>query len=188
MTEQKIELRPRFRPKDASYDPGGKIRGDKEIWVDGVRWGHVEMKGHGCHGPSYEFFNVYGSGIVLRFKHAKTGEWQESRHGGLERVHPPRMNRREKGDTRTVEDHIIEKARALIAEDRLRHPDILKAENEESRARYVKVREAEEVEREMIRDALKSLFARADLSNAEREGLSLAYKDIFHGPIEKVTA
>lgn len=178
MTEYTIELKPYF------HKSGTKARGDREIWVDGECWGHVEMIGHGCHGPSYEFSAMDG-GIALRFKNHKTGEWSESRYGQLESVHPSRKNRRQNGDIRTAEDHIIEKARALIADGRLRDPKVIFAERAEANKRYTAARAAERVQEALVREGLISLWKRIDLTNAERESLSVAFKDIFHSPIEK---
>lgn len=180
----RIELRPRLGAKGA-YNEGKPIRGDREIWVNGEKWGHVEMSGHGCHGPSYEFYALDG-GITRRFKHAKTGEVTESRSGGLESVHPPRKRHSwgKPEDTSTAEDHIISKVWALIAENRLRSPEVIEAEQKATSERYAKNRAAAQEEQTIMRDALKSLHGRPDLTNAEREGLALAYKDIFHGDIE----
>lgn len=167
-----VTLAPRF------YDSGVKARGDRTIMVDGVRWGYVEMKGHGCHGPSYEFHDVHGAGIHVVFNSGRISVHQ------LESVHMPRKWDRN-ADPRDIEQRIIDKTRELIDAGKLRDPGVIAAENAAASARYRAAQAADDVERDQMREALKSLWRRPDLTNAERAGLSAAYKDIFTTALER---
>jgi hypothetical protein len=164
-----IALRPRLGT--ASWNKGKVVRGDREIWAAPnpfnlepgeisptlfEKWGSVLMVGHGCHGPTYEFYNADGQGIEIPESEHVRGKRKE-RYG------------REEVDKRSTDQRIVDKAYELIAAGRLPSPAELKAKADERKT--------------LMRDALRSLNARTDLTNAEREGLALAYREIFHNPL-----
>lgn len=175
-----IELKPRRRPKTASYDPGSIIRGDREIFVDDVRWGHVVMVAGSRRGHAFAFYDAQGREIL-----AVGLDGKPTKRAAVETVRGV-SRRAHDGDERSTEQRIIDRTRELIAANRMRSPAILAEEAKISHARWQQTRAEENAKEELTRAALLSLWARTDLSNAEREGLSNAYKGIFHNPIERV--
>lgn len=185
-SKRTFTLAPRLRPKNASYAPGEPIRGDRLILVDGVMWGFVQMIGHGCHGPSYEFHDARGCAIPYIDDRGKV--W----HSQTESVHPSRNKRRAWDENEpkppSAEEAILTKARSLYAVGRLRDPAELAREAAEHTARTARIEAQIKEERDTMRSGLIALWARKDLTNVERVALSQAFKDIFHGPIEKAHA
>lgn len=172
----KIELTRRFGEKGA-WNEGKVIRGDRNIVVDGVVWGNVVMIGHGMHGNSFEFY------ALDKPLYRRNAKGEESRHT-LESVHGlTKRDRRWQKDETPTDERIIAKARELIEQGRLRHPDVIKAEGEKYAAEYQAKRTAEEADKAMIRDALFGCWRRPDLTNAEREGLVLAFRELIGGEI-----
>lgn len=166
---------------EGAWNEGKPVRGDRDIMVDGVKWGHVIMVGHGCHGPSYEFYDAEGAGIHQKFASGKL-----STHS-LEAVRSVTRRRRfgaDANDNRSTEERIMDRARELMEAGRMRDPAELLKDRQASAARYRARRDEEQKAEQETRDGLLSIWAR-DLTNLEREALSRAWKDLFHGPIEK---
>jgi hypothetical protein len=177
-----ITTEQRLGPKGA-WNEGKVVRGDRDIMVDGVRWGHVEMKGHGQHGNSFEFHDLDGDPI---FKiDARTGKPRTSGRHYIETAWGSTRRTRRDGDTRTTEQMIIAKALQLIEAGRLIHPDEVAALKAKEAAENQAWLDDRNQQKDLMRDALKACWARTDLSNSEREGLALAWLEIFHGKIDE---
>lgn len=99
----------------------GLEKGERYIVVDGVRWGQTIVEHHGMHGTTHMFRQEGGEVLFDR---------PESRYGQV-KVHSmrTRRGRREEG-WRPTEELVLEKARELVAECRLRHPANYRAEQE----------------------------------------------------------
>jgi hypothetical protein len=91
-------------------DNGKWDRGRKAIMVDGVRWGTVEMVGHGCHGPSYSIIQSDGEGTGVDCV--------------AERIRAPR--KRWDQPKIPVERVLIPEIERLISSEKLLHPDVLR--------------------------------------------------------------
>lgn len=148
MTDHQIELRRCDGEK-------GFDRGERAIYVDGVRWGRTRIFHHGVHGTAHAFQQSDGSYIE-----------DTSKHGNQLKVQVRSMRKRYSNpDTwRPTEEIVLEKAKELVAAGRLRHPDVVRAEVDAEHALYMfkkSVRERKEQEKlnDRARGVLRNLQA-----------------------------
>jgi hypothetical protein len=172
----KILLRPRIATQ--GWNKGKAYRGDREIWLcDEDKaleyWGHITMEQHGCHGPSYHFWDARGNMLEMNdrevtIRSKRSRKWSDDQ------------------DTTPTEELLRAKVAEVIEAGVLRPPAILQAEAEKHSARMAAIDAEIEQEREQVRRAL--LWAHRVANDPDtRAGIAIAYKDIFHGPIEKET-
>ncbi len=171
----RIELKPRHRPKNVSWNPGGVIRGDREIWIDGAHWLNATMEQRGCHGARH----------VLSY--ADGGELLEDSNS--RRPHPitlqsykTRRRNAKNGEVVAVQyDALRELVLSLLNAGKLEDPATRKQRREDASARYREQRDAENAERDRMLEGVFSLRDRTDLTRAERDGLAWLYKEAFAG-------
>jgi hypothetical protein len=175
-----ITLEQRRGPKGA-WNEGKPCRGDFDVMVDGLRWGHVEGRSHGMHGFTYRFHDFDGEPI---YKLDKDGKARRSDHY-IESSWGSTKRSRRAGDNRTTETMIREKALQLIEAGRLVHPDEVAALKAKEAAENQAWLDDRNQKKDLMREALKACWARPDLTNSEREGLALAWLEIFHGKIDE---
>lgn len=152
MTHQ-IELR-RVKPP---FEKGDYFdRGERAIFVDGVRWGRTIVTFHGCHGTTHTFVQDKGHTIEER-----PGE----RYPGEVSVRSQKRRKwLDSNDWRPTEEKVMEKITELINTGRLRHPNIVKTENEQAMEEYrARARKAEEKQQAKLRErACKALGINQD--------------------------
>lgn len=166
-----IELRPRL----SRYN-GAKIAGDREIWIEGIRWGHIEMHRHGRHAPTYTFWNVLG----------KILSTAKDEHGHSYKITVIGEGKRHDADARSTERRMMDKVIELVNSGVLADPAILFRERDERMARIADGNAEMRARDKHIRDTLRRLHAPGrEIDPREREGLALAYKEIFHGDISE---
>lgn len=103
-------------------------RGERIIMVDGVRWGRTHVAYHGCNGTTHTFQQENGHVIEER-----PGE----RYPGEVSVRSMRRRGYFRDKTwRPTEELVLEKARELVEASRLKHPDVVKAANEQAIERF----------------------------------------------------
>lgn len=155
--------------------------GDKHILINGVRWATIVMRGRGRHGPSYTIMDMAKK--TLR-RNSKEKNWKDReiiRSYDIQ-THTPRRHEPDYGKKGvTARQRMLDMIPELVITGQLRDPVVIAAERQRNLEQVQAGQRAEEERRELIRDTLRSLAKRPDLTNSEREGLSLAYKDIFHG-------
>ena len=191
-----VELRLRHYPDNASWKPGGVIRGDREIWVEGERWGYATMVSRGSHGPRYDFSDALDRDIMRKQNNGKISDFHKESVDAYSAKREWRHRTAEKpeGDKRSTDQRIIDKARELIGELRMKAPAVIRLEQVAAVNRRAEARAAEVQREDRMRVALKAAYAKvAKRMNPEnygpkaddiRAGLADAYREIFHGEIE----
>lgn len=103
----------------------GKERGDRDIFVDGVLWGFVDMHcGGGGQGSTYSFRDTGYTTMEKKVRSlAKRKTWRND------------------GDERPTEQRLLDAVRELVESGELRHPDELKREHAEASAKLEAHRE-----------------------------------------------
>jgi hypothetical protein len=124
---QKAENTRRYDEKKRTYVGEAFDRGERIIVVDGARWGRTIVTYHGVHGTTHTFVQHHGGEIEGASVKSEKRRWN-------------------KEGWRPTEDRVLEKVRELVSGGQLRHPDVVKAENEQAAERYRKQREKAEVE------------------------------------------
>lgn len=119
----------RYDNKRERYVGEAFDRGERIIMVDGVRWGRTIVTSHGCHGTKHRFQQDHGEVII---------EKPDARYPQEVAV---RSHKRQKwlGDKdtwRPTEEVVLEKAKELVASGKLRHPDVVKKEQDEAMEQY----------------------------------------------------
>lgn len=169
----RIELKSRFRPKNASWNPGGKIHGDREVWIDGAHWLNAIMSQHGRHGSRHTLEYADGGELV-----ENPGE----KRPRTVTIDSRKYRQRNAARGVTAPDQwtaITDKVLELLAADRLKSPDLRAARREEQAAAYRAGRDAEATERARMLEGVFSLRDRTDLTRQERDGLAYLYKEAF---------
>lgn len=105
----------------------GFDRGERAIMVDGVRWGRTIMSSHGCHGTKHIFRQEAGEVIIDK---------PDARYPVEVAVRSERKRYLNRETWRPTEERVLEKAIELVATGRLRHPDVVRAEQKEAAGRY----------------------------------------------------
>lgn len=129
---QKIELTPR---------PG--FPGHKMIMVDGLMWGRVHCNHHGSMGTSYNFSPADG-GLIYR---DSLSSWNRT----PVQVDGDKLARRRANNGEVpapLAERLMVAVRKLIADGKLRHPEVIGAEKREAAAKA----RAEEEERKAKED------------------------------------
>lgn len=127
---------------DVRIEPVPGQRGLKVIIVDDVQWGHIEMHSHGPHGNSFTFSQIGDEGEI-------TEPYDPPSPSGRQRtvrVDGDKSARRRAGRLEIVaplEERLMAATLDLIKRAKLRHPDVVKKENEEARAAWNAEREAQ---------------------------------------------
>lgn len=122
----------------APYPPE---RGRKQIMVDGVAWGTLHMRNHGGRGNSYTFRQVGGENIMEPVP--------GSRHDRMKEVtvYGDKMAKWDtQGELKPVDERLLDKARDLIKANRLRHPDVVRAEQQENAKALRELRERQDAD------------------------------------------
>lgn len=166
-----IEFRPRLDKR------GEKIRGDRDFYIAGERWGYLVMEG-----GRYRWLVIHDShGHTIPQKWTlKKGSEKFQSYRTAERVKAG--NRWEK-DRKPLLDVAVDQLRELIAEGRLKSPAKLKAAADKHSREWDAANAAREADRTLMRVTLIELYQQANDPD-RRRGLALAYEDIFHGTIE----
>lgn len=162
-----IEFRPRLDKR------GEKMRGDRDFYIAGERWGFLVMEG-----GRYRWLVIHdanGDTIPDKDLSAKFRSYRNS-----ERV---RAGNRWDKDRRPLLDVAVDKLRELIAAGRLKSPAVLKAEAEKQSREWEASNAIRDADRTLMRVTLIELYQQAN-DPERRRGLALAYEDIFHGTIE----
>lgn len=174
-TVNKITTEP-VKYGDDGKDGQWTAQGDRHILINGVRWATIVMKGHGSHGPSYTIQDANRS--TLTREHRYKG-WKDQDRVSRNEI-TTRTRKHDRTDTRSARQKILDMIPELVITGELRDPAALAAERQRDLERVKAGQRAEEEREALIRDTLRSLAKRSDITNSEREGLSLAYRDIFH--------
>lgn len=116
----------RYDEKRKTYVGESFGRGERIIMVDGVRWGRTTVTGRGCHGTVHTFQQQGGEVIG-----------DTSTNGYFHEIDVRSQKKRwnDTGEWKPTEKRVLEKARELVAAGRLRHPDVVKREQDEGRKR-----------------------------------------------------
>lgn len=173
----RIELKPRYRPKNASWNPGGKITGDREIWIDGAHWLNAIMSQYGCHGSRHTLEYADGGELIA--------DPQAKRPRSVT-IDSRKYRQRNAARGVTVQDQwtaITDMVMAVLAAGRLESPETRAARREEQAQTFRANRDAETAERARMLDGVFSLRDRADLTPQQREGLAYLYKEAFAAPL-----
>lgn len=122
----------------------GLDRGEREIVVDGVRWGQTIVTGHGCHGTKH-VFQQEGGEVILRERGNRYSEIAVR----SEKNHKWRYSDQKDNPWKPTEERVLEKIKELVAMGKLRHPDKVKAEQAramETMRKHAEEREAKRIE------------------------------------------
>lgn len=155
--------------------------GSKHILINGVRWATIRMKGHGCHGPSYSIQNAMGTTLSREHRYKDGRDRERVSHHEI----TARTLKHDRTDLRSARQKMLDMIPDLVITGELRNPADLAAEYDADLRRVQEGQRKEREREELIRDTIRSLAKRPDLTNSEREGLSLAYEEIFSSKMEK---
>src|SRR5438128_2501440 len=117
MSEKKIEL-----------IPVKGTRGERDIMVDGVRWGTAHMQSlGGPYGIKYWFSEGRGAPICV----PSSSHWKGSNRRSTSEVnvYGDKMAKRHYNDDRPLDVRLVEKVRELVEHGFLRHPDVVNGAN-----------------------------------------------------------
>lgn len=114
-------------------------RGEREIIVDGIRWGRTIVQSRGSGGTRTTFLQDH-YGELCENPDARFTQPYTVRSAGR------RRSMWDKEPVRTTEELTLEMAQKLVADGILRHPDIVKAENARRAAEYRASRETRDRE------------------------------------------
>lgn len=127
----------RYDEKAERYVGESFERGERIIMVDGVRWGRTRVKSHGSRGTTTTFEQHGGEALLAE----RNKRWSEigvrsmnKRHERIQAIGAHDANRN--GGWRPTEELVLEKVRELVENGKLRHPDIVKAEQEQAMRLY----------------------------------------------------
>lgn len=115
-------------PEAKGFEPGDRI-----IVVDNVRWGRTLVSRHGVWGTKYQFEQEGGETIINVVK-------DRAREIAVRSIRKRSYD--QDPVWRPTHELVLDKVRELIEAGKLRHPDVVKAEQAAARARY-KARVAE---------------------------------------------
>lgn len=101
-------------------------RGERVILVDGIQWGRTRVEHHGPNGTSHTF-EQEGGEVIIDKSDVRYPQYVKVRTGRRGRL--GRSDR----DWRPTEEMVLEKVGELIANGKLRHPDIVRAEQQAAR-------------------------------------------------------
>lgn len=149
--------------------------GDKRILINGVFWARISMTGHGCHGPSYAIKDAGGAKLMREHRYKDGRDRERVSYADI----VTRTLKHDRTDTRSARQKMLDLIPELVIAGELRDPAVIAAEYEGDMNRVQEAQRKETEREELIRDTIRSLAKRSDITNSEREGLSLAYKDIF---------
>lgn len=128
-----IELKPCY------YEAKGMerriIRGERDIYVDGEKWGHINVDYHGLWGQKYWFAQHGEAGAI--------GDPDDrSHHGDPRTIYVQSGGKRRRWSDadpeldRPIVDRLLDKVKELIERKLLRHPDEVLAEQKKWREKF----------------------------------------------------
>lgn len=143
--------------------------GDRDIFVDDVRWGRIKQTRHGTKGSHYHFEDVRGHRIF------KPGEVKGRSCTALWLVYGGAMALRHEESTEPLKDRLLYAVNQMIECGALRNPDLVCAEAKAKREKFereqaqMRVDDAAEL-RAKAREAID--FSKVNLASAEIEDLT----------------
>lgn len=118
--------------------------GERAIMVDGVRWGRTRVARHGVHGTSHTFEQEGGETIIAD---------PEAKYPSNVTVRSERRRWSNDPQPAPTLDRVLVMAMQLVDNGKLRHPDVVKAEQQARREAFAKrVAKQEAKEKAEMRD------------------------------------